>query len=143
MCCRASRRSESIRATAAAQWFSSCRVEVLAGLEDECGVIGAHVRKGRGMNAVSTQTIKRSAVKSRFVKLLGLLFAVTLSGNPVPPAYADPVNIAADTCVSDVGLGTATALIGEQVNLHFTGKVVIVCSVPYSPLPAGAIGMGI
>src|SRR5882672_6209260 len=96
-----------------------------------------------GMNAVSAQTIKRSAVKSRLVKLLGLLFAVTLSGNPVPPAHADIVNIAANSCGSapDAGL-VALDSIGEKLNPYATALALMTCSVPYSPLPATATAMG-
>jgi hypothetical protein len=81
-------------------------------------------------------------VKSRFVKLLGLLFAVTLSGNPVPPAHAN-TNVSAAVCqpfdeqffhsASYFGVGT-----GFISNDSATNTLKIVCSVPRAPLDAAA-----
>jgi hypothetical protein len=77
-------------------------------------------------------------VKSRFVKLLGLLLAVTLSGNPVPPAHAN-MNISGSLCQPYGQLGT-NVVVGDAYvfNKSNTSRIMVTCSVPRPPLDPGA-----
>jgi hypothetical protein len=79
-------------------------------------------------------------VKSRFVKLLGLLLAVTLSGNPVPPAHATNINISPSLCQAS-GPPTSTPgliIYGDLILNESHGPLNVTCSVPRSPLATAA-----
>jgi hypothetical protein len=81
-------------------------------------------------------------VKSRIIKMLGLVFAVTVLGNPVPPAYAN-LNISADACQpqSDRDAVSTSSVPGVKQNIGGQ-PIILLCSVPRSPLVSTAtLGM--